>query len=191
MTGKLKSWVIPGYGKFSGGEPLILQSAQETDKLSDTEPALCVTTVNVLTKEITFFSPWPPNGKSQLIGKEPLVAQTVKNLPAVQENRVQSLGWKDPLEKGMAIHSSILARKIPWTEQPGGLQFLGSQRVRYDWAANTLTHSSILAWRIQWTEEPGGLQSMGSQRVRHEWVTTAPLQLLRGDESWQPKDFVI
>ena len=124
--------MIPGYGKFSGGEPLILQSAQETDKLSDAEPVLCVTTVNVLTKEITFFSPWPPNGKSQLIGKEPLVAQTVKNLPAVQENRVQSLGWKDPLEKGMAIHSSILARKIPWTEQPGGLQFLGSQRVRYD-----------------------------------------------------------
>ena len=50
-----------------------------------------------------------------------LVAQTIKNLPAVQETRVQSLGWKDPLEKGMAIHSSILTWEIPWTEKPDGL----------------------------------------------------------------------
>ena len=48
-----------------------------------------------------------------------LVAQMVKNLPAVQETWVQSLGWEDPLEKGMAIHSSILAKRIPWTEEPG------------------------------------------------------------------------
>ena len=51
-----------------------------------------------------------------------LVAQTVKNLPAMQETRVQSLGQEDPLEKGMATLSSILARRIPWTEDPGGLQ---------------------------------------------------------------------
>ena len=50
-----------------------------------------------------------------------LAAQTVKNLPAVQENEVQSLGWEDPLEKGMALHSSILAWRIPWTEELGGL----------------------------------------------------------------------
>ena len=50
-----------------------------------------------------------------------LVAQMVKNLPAMEETQVQSLGWKDPLEKGMAIHSSILAWRIPWTEMPGGL----------------------------------------------------------------------
>jgi len=56
-----------------------------------------------------------------------LVAQTVKNLPAMQETRVQSLGQKDPLEKGMATHSSVLAWEIPWTEEPGGLQFVGSQ----------------------------------------------------------------
>ena len=56
----------------------------------------------------------------------------VKNLPAMQETWVQSLGWEDPLEKGMVTHSSILAWKIPWTEEPGGLQFLGSQRVRHD-----------------------------------------------------------
>ena len=59
-------------------------------------------------------------------------AQTVKNLPAMQETWVQSLGWKDPLEKGMATHSSILAWKISWTEKPGGLQSIGSQRVRHD-----------------------------------------------------------
>ena len=56
----------------------------------------------------------------------------VKNLPTVQETRVQSLLWEDPLEKGMAIHSSILAWRIPWTEEPGGLQSMGSQSVRYD-----------------------------------------------------------
>ena len=60
------------------------------------------------------------------------VAQTVKNLPAMQEPRVQFLGWEVPLEKGMAIHSSILAWRIPWTEKPGGLQSMGSQRVRHD-----------------------------------------------------------
>ena len=56
----------------------------------------------------------------------------VKNLPAVQETWVPSLGWKDPLEKGMATHSSILAWKIPWTEAPDGLQSMGSQRVIHD-----------------------------------------------------------
>ena len=54
------------------------------------------------------------------------VAQMVKNLPAMQEAWVQFLGWEDPLEKGMATHSSILAWRIPWTEEPGGLQSLGS-----------------------------------------------------------------
>ena len=58
-----------------------------------------------------------------------LVAQTVKSLPAMQETRVQSLGQEDLLEKEMATHSSILAWKIPWTEEPGGLQSMGSLRV--------------------------------------------------------------
>ena len=61
-----------------------------------------------------------------------LVAQKVKNLPAMQETRVRSLGEKDPLEKGMAMHSSILAYRNPWTEEPGGLWSLGSQRVGHD-----------------------------------------------------------
>ena len=56
----------------------------------------------------------------------------VKNLPAMQEMQVQSLGWEDPLEKGMATHSSILAWRIPWTEEPGGPQSMWSQRVGHD-----------------------------------------------------------
>ena len=61
-----------------------------------------------------------------------LVAQTVKNLPEMQETWVQSLGWEDPLEDGMATHSTILAWRIPWKEEPGGLQSMGSQRVGHD-----------------------------------------------------------
>ena len=68
---------------------------------------------------------------SLLIGRDleevrtSVVAHTVKNLPAMQETQVQSLGWEDPLEKGMATHSSILAWRIPWTEQAGRLQSMG------------------------------------------------------------------
>ena len=61
-----------------------------------------------------------------------LVAQKVKHLPAIQETQVQSLGWEDPLEKKMAPHSSILAWKIPWMEEPGGVQFTGLQRFGHD-----------------------------------------------------------
>ena len=61
-----------------------------------------------------------------------LIAQMVKNLPAVQETRVRSLGGEDPLEKEMATHSCILAWKIPWTEEPGGLQSMGLQRAEHD-----------------------------------------------------------
>ena len=57
------------------------------------------------------------------------VAQMIKNLPAMQETRVQSLGREDPLEKGMATYSSIVAWRIPWIEEPGGLQSMGSQRI--------------------------------------------------------------
>ena len=61
-----------------------------------------------------------------------MVVQTIKNLPAMQETQVRSLGWEDPLEKGMATHSSILAWRIPWTEEPGGLQSMGKRRVGHD-----------------------------------------------------------
>ena len=112
-----------------------------------------------------------------------LVAQMVKNSPAMQETWVWSLGWEDSLEEGMATHSSILAWRIPWTEESGRLQPMGLQRVGHDWANKHSTahdtikekgmaiHSSILAWRIPWPEEPGGLQPRGSQRVGHNWET--------------------
>ena len=60
------------------------------------------------------------------------MAQLVKNPPATQETQVRSLGQEDPLEKGMATHSSILAWEIPWTEEPGGLLFVGLQRGGHD-----------------------------------------------------------
>ena len=72
----------------------------------------------------------------------PLIAQSVKNLPAMHEtwvqslgqegDRVQSMGWEDPLKKGMATHSSILAWRTPWAGEPGGLQSMGLQEVRYN-----------------------------------------------------------
>ena len=68
-----------------------------------------------------------------------LMAEMVRNLPAMQQTWVWSLGWEDPLEKGMAPDSSILAWRIPWTEEPGRLQSMGSQRVRYDWMTNSHT----------------------------------------------------
>ena len=66
------------------------------------------------------------------LGLASLVTQSVKNLPAVQETGVRSLDWEHPLEKEMATHSSILAWKIAWTEEPGGLQSMGSQRVGHN-----------------------------------------------------------
>ena len=74
-----------------------------------------------------------------------LVAQIVKNLPVMQETWVWSLGRADPLEKGMAPHCSILAWRIPWTEEPGGLQSIASQRVRYNWATSTFTK---VTWKL-------------------------------------------
>ena len=71
----------------------------------------------------------------------------VKNLPAMQETRVRSLGQENPLEKGMETHSSILAWGIPWTEEPGGLQSMGSQKVGHDWVTNFHFH-----FVFQWTQ---------------------------------------
>ena len=74
-----------------------------------------------------------------------LVAQMVKHLPTMCETQVQSLGWEDLLEKEMATHSSILAWRTPWTEKPGGLQFMGSKRVRHNWATSlTLIHLGLM-----------------------------------------------
>ena len=70
---------------------------------------------------------WSPANARTLMFRASLMAETVKNLPAIQEIQVQSLGWEDLLEKGMATHSSILAWRIPWTEEPGRLQSMESQ----------------------------------------------------------------
>ena len=80
-----------------------------------------------------------------------LVAQTVKNPAAMQETWIWSLGWEDPLEKGMATYSSILAWKIPWAEEPGRPQSMGSQRVERDWTTDTFTFLLSTYWLI-WSQ---------------------------------------
>ena len=104
----------------------------------------------------------------------------MKCLPAMQEIWVQSLGREDLLEKEMAIHSSILAWKIPWTEEPGRATVHGVAKswtrlsdFTFTFNSHALekemaTHSSVLAWRIPGTGEPGGLLSVGSHRVGHD-----------------------
>ena len=85
-----------------------------------------------------------------------LVAQLIKKLPAVWETWVQSLVWEDPLEKGLATHSSTLAWRIPWTERPSKLQSMGSQRFRCDWAIFTFfyhwaTGETLWTWWLQFS----------------------------------------
>ena len=89
-----------------------------------------------------------------------LVAQMVNNLPAMQETQVQSLGQEDSLEEGMAMHSSILAWRISWTEKPGRVQSMGSQRVGHDWAINTHVQRNVI-----------GLLSPGYSQL---WVNIVP-----------------
>ena len=94
---------------------------------------------------------FPSLAQHNISGFDLLVVQMIKNLFAVWETQVQFLGWKDPLEKGMATHYSILAWRTPRTEEPGGLQSMGLQRVGHDWANNTLLpslHAALLLLRI-------------------------------------------
>ena len=122
------------------------------------------TKVNIPLREIPWFcigmlttfltrSPLPYKGTCP-------VAQMVKRLSTMWETRVQSLGWEDPLEKEMAIHSSTIAWKIPWTEEPGRLQSMGSQRVGHDWATS-LSLSPAL-------QRPGQHKTWGL-RVDTQW----------------------
>ena len=85
----------------------------------------------------------------------------------MQETWVWSPGWEDPLEKGMAPHSSILAWRIPWTEEPGGLQSMGSQRVGHDWAPNTFTFMCSSDW-------------VGTFPVAQWLIIHLPIQEIRG-----------
>ena len=99
-----------------------------------------------------------------------LVAQLVKNLPAMQETWVQFLGWEDPLEKGSATHSSILAWRIPWT-----VQSVGSQRVGHDWA--TFTFKGIFypitfypsSFSQKATFDPTNFATHCRKNVHHSW----------------------
>ena len=92
-----------------------------------------------------FFGAWPSLRSTSHIYTF-LVAQMVKCLSTMQETRVRSLGWEDPLEKEMAFHSSTIAWKIPWTEEPGRLQSMGLQRVGHDWETS---HSHIYTWVLE------------------------------------------
>ena len=76
-----------------------------------------------------------------------LVAQMVKNPPVMEETQIWSLGREDPLEKGLVTHFSILAWRIPWTEEPGRLQSVGLQRAGHDWVTNTHTHIYNLIYK--------------------------------------------
>ena len=80
------------------------------------------------------------------------MAQMVKNLPAMPEVQVQFLGWKYSLEKGIAPHSSILAWRIPWIEEPDALQSVGSKRLRHDWATNINILANTLYYIINLNE---------------------------------------
>ena len=127
--------------------------------------------------------------------------------------QVRSLGQEDSLEEEMAIHSSILAWAIPWTEELGGLQSMGSQRVRDDWVAvhidtcgfnhflaskdsyslldsiiwSMAPDSSTLAWKIPWMEEPGRLQSLVLLRVGDDWASSFSLfTFMHWRRKWQP-----
>ena len=92
----------------------------------------------------------------KIIKKASLVAQRFKRLPAVWETQVQSLGWEDPLEKEMTTHSSILAWRIPWREEPGRLQSTGSQRAGHNWVTSlspsrwTLTLVLLIILPLAW-----------------------------------------
>ena len=81
------------------------------------------------------------------------VAQMVKNLPAIQETEAQFLGQEEPLEEELATHFSILACRIPWTEKPGGLQFLGLQRVGHDWETNIFSFTFFFKIEITMRKE--------------------------------------
>ena len=114
-----------------------------------------------------------------------LVAQMVKNLPAMRETWVWSLGWEDPLEEGMATHSSILAWRIPWAEEPGGLQSMGSQIVQHDWMTNTLPFHFITLWVLDmlrvWapdSTERRGFPSTNKQCSDINWVSCNSTQFL-------------
>ena len=98
----------------------------------------------------------------------------VKNLPKMQEpqeSQVQSLGWEDPLKEGMATHSTILARRIPWREEPGRLCCIGSQRVEHDWSDLACMHNVFFSWLyLTWIFMIDASDHLHSGLVRAWWL---------------------
>ena len=119
-----------------------------------------------------------------------LVAQTVKNLPALWKTWFWSLGQEDTLKEGMATHSSILAWRIPWTEEPGGLQFMDLQIVRYDWANFTpLLHNLSISNPLMkdrlwmWDEKREVIWQAKSSKLSCENWELTDLHLVEGKHS--------
>ena len=108
-----------------------------------------------------------------------MVAQRLKHLPAMWETQVWSLGQEDPLEKEMATHSSILAWRIPWTEEPGGLQSTGLQRVRHDWA----TSLSFMVYAVS-KRETFRLSSKTARFFCTIWPFASLNEILYKTEGW-------
>ena len=90
-----------------------------------------------------------------LLGRSRCDSPNGKESTAMQETWVWSLGWEDPLEEGMATHSTILAWRIPWTEEPGGLQFMGSQKIGHNWETNKK--------KREWEKKPTSSTGDGSE----------------------------
>ena len=105
----------------------------------------------------------------------------LKNLPAMQvmqETCVQSLGWEDPLEEGLATHCSILAWRIPWTKEPGGLQSKGSPRVGYDWSDLAQTHTQGQNKNYLTLKEPGKCNLLSKRKKIRKMMVVKISQML-------------
>ena len=115
-----------------------------------------------------------------------LVNQMVKNLSAMQETWIPPLGRENPLEKGMATHCSILAGQIPWTEEPGGLQSVGSQRVGHYWEINTFNGKVICSYFIRpWVSSTmSDVLQMHSLIQKFNWTDLNPTQAYRANFLW-------
>jgi hypothetical protein len=124
------------------------------------------------------------SSSSSIVSGASLVVLVVKNLPAMI--RVQSLHWDNILEEGMATHSNILAQKIPWTEEPGGLQPIGSLRVGYN-CVTSLSLFTFRHWRRKWQPTPvflpGESQGRGSLVGCRLWGRTESLKRLSSSSS--------
>ena len=127
-------------------------------------------------------SPWRKDRLPIPVFWASLVAQKVKNPPAMLETWVRSLGWEDPQEKGMATYSCILAWRIPWTEEPGGQHSMASQRFGHDWA-HTHVHILVHKWHHQLRDRPMCLE----KRLAAWWTLRAVCKaLLNPTALWWP-----